>query len=260
LEEHPVGDGAHVAAGVVGDVEQPGQQDLALGAPEVDAAFDGATAGRGFAQGPGGALGAGDGAGLAERRPGCPPPRAGGRDGVGGVEDPDLSDSAAPDERGGEQVGLDGGQDGGAVPVEDAGDRGGGLAGTGRADQCDSAPVTLPAYPRPRAVAPWGGPRWPRAIVRGARRQTVRTRGCGSGQGSGRGGTRIGLARPRRAGGGARSPPASSGGRARTCNNRLQRLGGLVHVVHCRLLSCVVSVYRSAQCCLVLGRKLQIGT
>jgi hypothetical protein len=74
LEEHPVGDGAHVAAGVVGDVEQPGQQDLALGAPEVDAAFDGATAGRGFAQGPGGALGAGDGAGLAERRPGCPPP------------------------------------------------------------------------------------------------------------------------------------------------------------------------------------------
>ena len=51
-----------------------------------------------------------------------------------------------------------------------------------------------------------------------------------------------------------------SGGRARTCNKRLQRLGGLVHVVHSRLLSCVFSVCRSAQCCLGPGRKLQIGT
>ena len=31
-------------------------------------------------------------------------------------------------------------------------------------------------------------------------------------------------------------------------------------MVRCRLLSCVFSVCRSAQCCRVLGRKLQIGT
>jgi hypothetical protein len=51
-----------------------------------------------------------------------------------------------------------------------------------------------------------------------------------------------------------------SGGRARTCNNRLQRLGLVVQRVAKSPLSWVFSDPGSVQCCLVWVRKLEIRT
>ena len=122
----------------VGHEQQPGQQDLGLGQPEVDAAFHTATGG-GFDQGAGGALGAHDADGPADRRPARRLHLRGGAgegaEGAGGVIDPDLAGAGPPAQGGAQQVGFDAGEDRGAFPFEDAADRRGGLAGPGRPHQ-----------------------------------------------------------------------------------------------------------------------------
>ena len=68
LEQHPLAHRAHVPVGVVGDEQQPRQEDLGLGQPEVHAALD-ATTGRGIAQRPRRPLRADHRVRLVQRRP-----------------------------------------------------------------------------------------------------------------------------------------------------------------------------------------------
>ena len=67
---------------------------------------------------------------------------------LGGGGAPDLADLGPASEGGAKEVALDRRQNGGTLPVEDAGDHRGGLAASGWSDVDDGAAVTAPARAR----------------------------------------------------------------------------------------------------------------